>query len=68
MVNCNCWPFLGVALGFLSGVAQGTGKDFLRTANAEIVINRLYDACQKQPTKPMSLVLEEMARSLATDR
>jgi hypothetical protein len=54
----------GWALGFLSGVAQGTGVDILRGATAQSVTNRLYSACQDQPGRPMSLVLEEMARSL----
>jgi hypothetical protein len=54
----------GWALGFLSGVAQGTGVDILRGATAGGVTNRLYSVCRDQPGRPMSLVLEEMARSL----
>jgi hypothetical protein len=56
----------GWALGFLSGVAQGTGVDILRGATAEGVMNRLYRDCQKQPGGAVSVVLEEMARSLVT--
>jgi hypothetical protein len=54
----------GWALGFLSGVVQGTGVDFLKGATSEVVMNRLYADCKKAPTRPMSFVLEEMARSL----
>jgi hypothetical protein len=56
----------GWALGFLSGVAQGAGVDILRGATAESVMNRLYAACHSQPSRQMSLVLEEIARSLVT--
>lgn len=54
----------GWALGFISGVAQGTGVDILRGATTQGVMNRLYAECQKQPGQPMSLALEEMARTL----
>ncbi len=57
----------GWALGFLSGVAQGTGIDILRGATTQSVMSQLYDECSKQPNKPMSLVLEEMARSLVNN-
>lgn len=56
----------GWALGFLSGVAQGANVDILRGATARGVMNRLYSDCQKQPERPMSVVLEGMAHSLVT--
>ncbi len=58
----------GWALGFLSGVAQGAGTDILRNATAQGVMNRLYNDCKSQPAKPMSLVLEQMARSQMNGR
>jgi hypothetical protein len=58
----------GWALGFLSGVAQGTSADILRSASNESVMTRLYNECQKQPNKPMSVVLQEMARALVSGR
>jgi HdeA/HdeB family protein len=57
----------GWALGFLSGVAQGTGIDILRNETMESVIKRLYHDCHEQPTKPMSLVLEEIANTLVAN-
>jgi len=56
----------GWALGFLSGFAEGVGHDLLRGATAEAVVTRLYAACQRQPNSLMSIVLEEMARSLVS--
>jgi hypothetical protein len=54
----------GWAIGYVSGVAQGTGKDILRSANNLSVLNQVYDDCEKQPDKPFSLVLEELTRRL----
>jgi hypothetical protein len=54
----------GWALGYLSGVAQGSGVDFLRNEEAPKLFTRLYAGCSTQPTKPLSLVVEEMARAL----
>jgi hypothetical protein len=56
--------FSGWFLGFLSGMAQGTGIDFLRDANEEDLNKRLYDDCRAQPDKPLSSVVEEMAKKL----
>jgi hypothetical protein len=56
----------GWVLGFLSGFAEGAGRDILRGATAEAVMTRLYAACQRQPNRLMSMVLEEMARSLVS--
>lgn len=58
----------GWALGFMSGVAQGTNVDILRDATAQGVMSRLYSDCQKQPGRPMSVILEEIARSLVTGK
>jgi hypothetical protein len=54
----------GWALGYLSGVAQGSGVDFLRDEEAPKLFTRLYAGCSTQPSKPLSLVVEEMARAL----
>jgi hypothetical protein len=56
--------FSGWFLGFLSGMAQGTGIDFLRDANEEDLNKRLYDDCRAQPDKSLSSVVEEMAKKL----
>jgi hypothetical protein len=56
--------FSGWFLGFLSGMAQGTGIDFLRDANVEDLNKRLYEGCRDQPDKSLSSVVEEMAKSL----
>jgi hypothetical protein len=56
--------FSGWFLGFLSGMAQATGIDFLRDANEEALNKRLYDDCRDQPDKPLSSVVEEMAKKL----
>jgi hypothetical protein len=56
--------FSGWFLGFLSGMAQGTGIDFLRDANQEDLNKRLYEECRAQPDSPLSSVVEEMAKKL----
>jgi hypothetical protein len=58
----------GWATGFLSGVAQGAGVDFLRNENVETVVLRILAECRRQPTKLLSLTLEEMSRSLILNR
>jgi hypothetical protein len=58
--------FSGWFLGFLSGMAQGTGIDFLRDANEEDLNKRLYEKCREQPDQPLSSVVEEMAKELMT--
>jgi hypothetical protein len=50
--------------GFLSGVAEGTGIDFLRNENIEKLGPQVYNDCLKQPESPLSVVVEEIARSL----
>lgn len=56
--------YSGWFLGFLSGMAQGTGIDFLRDANQEDLNKRLYDECRAQPDQPLSSVVAEMAKKL----
>ena len=56
--------FSGWFLGFLSGMAQGTGIDFLRDANVDDLNKRLYEECRAQPDEPLSSVVEEMAKKL----
>jgi hypothetical protein len=54
----------GWALGFLSGVAQGTGIDFLRDQDGSKLLVRLYSECSKQLNELLSLAVEEMANAL----
>jgi hypothetical protein len=54
----------GWFLGFLSGMAQGTGIDFLRNADVEKLNHLLYDGCRAQPDRPLSVAAEEIAKSL----
>ena len=54
----------GWALGYLSGIAQQSGKDVLRGLTSEILMDRIADSCQRQPNKPMSSVVIEIANSL----
>jgi len=56
--------FSGWFLGFLSGMAQATGIDFLRDAKEEDLNKRLYEECRAQPDKSLSSVVEEMAKNL----
>jgi hypothetical protein len=54
------------ATGYLSGVAQGKGIDFLRRMESgnKSVIARLYVECRQQPEQLMSVVLERMSREM----
>jgi hypothetical protein len=56
----------GWATGYLSGVAQGAGIDFLRKVEPGngSVFMRLYQECRRQPQQLMSVVLEEMSRAM----
>jgi hypothetical protein len=58
----------GWTLGYLSGVAQGSGVDFLRNAEASKLFTRLYAGCSTQPSKSLSLAVEEMAREFLASR
>ena len=56
----------GWATGYLSGVAQGTGIDFLRQVepgNTSVFL-RLEKECQQQPSELLSIVLERMSRKM----
>jgi hypothetical protein len=54
----------GWAFGYLSGLAQQSGKDILRDVTSESLMDRLADACQRQPDKPMSSVVMEIGSAL----
>jgi len=54
----------GWALGYLSGIAQQSGRDILRDVTSESLMDRIADSCQRQPSKPMSSVVMEIANSL----
>ena len=70
----NEQPLLGAlggwAIGYLSGVAQGTGIDFLRNIkppNTEVFL-RIYAECRKRPSQLMSVVLEALSRQMIAER
>jgi hypothetical protein len=63
LIGLGGWP-----TGFVSGVAQGTGLDYLRNYDVTSVTQRLYDSCRRQPDKMLSLVAEELARSMITEQ
>lgn len=54
----------GWALGYLSGIAQQSGKDILRDVTSESLMDRIADSCQGQPNKPMSSIVMEIANAL----
>ena len=58
-------PLAGWVVGFFSGVAQGTGIDFLRNADTEELMTKVYATCKKQPNKSVSLASEEIANALS---
>jgi len=58
----------GWALGYLSGVAQGTGIDILRDAAAPDLFRQLYLVCKAQPRQLLSVALEGIARNLIAAR
>jgi len=59
MLNLGGW-----ALGYLSGIAQQSGKDLLRDVTSEALMDRIAESCQRQPAKPMSSIVMEIANSL----
>jgi hypothetical protein len=62
-VSLTAW-----SMGFFSGVAQGTGIDFLRNFDLASLTLRLIDSCRRQPDKLLSLAAEELARSMITEQ
>jgi hypothetical protein len=54
----------GWALGYLSGIAQQSGKDILHDVTSEGLMDRIADTCQRQPNRAMSSVVMEIANSL----
>jgi hypothetical protein len=58
----------GWATGFFSGVAQGTGIDYLRNYDVTSLTLRLAESCQRQPDKLLSLAAEELARTMITEQ
>ena len=53
----------GWALGYLSGVAEQSGKDILRDTTSEALMDRIAQTCQSQPQREMSSVVIEIANS-----
>jgi hypothetical protein len=54
----------GWALGYVSGVARQSGRDILRDVTSQGLMDRIADTCQRQPDKPMSSVVMEIANAL----
>lgn len=57
----------GWALGYLSGIAQQSGKDILHDVTSQGLMDRIADTCQRQPNRAMSSVVMEIANSLLAD-
>jgi HdeA/HdeB family protein len=54
----------GWALGYLSGVAQQSGKDILHDVTSQSVMDRIADACQRQPNRDLSSIVIEIGNAL----
>jgi hypothetical protein len=54
----------GWALGYLSGLAQQSGKDILHNVTGESLMDRIADSCQRQPSRAMSSVVMEIGNSI----
>ena len=54
----------GWALGYLSGIAQQSGKDILHDLTSESLMDRIAETCQHQPSSPMSTIVMAIANSL----
>jgi hypothetical protein len=54
----------GWALGYLSGIAQHSGKNILGPVTSESLMDKIADGCQRDPNRAMSTVVMELANSL----
>jgi hypothetical protein len=54
----------GWALGYLSGLAQHSGKDILHDVTSQSLMDRIADACERQPNRAMSAVVMELGNTL----
>ncbi|HLI20103.1 MAG TPA: hypothetical protein VKV32_03235 [Stellaceae bacterium] len=54
----------GWALGYWSALAEQSGKDLLRDASSEALLDKLATLCQAQPNTPMSSIVETIGREL----
>lgn len=54
----------GWALGYLSGIAQQSGKNILGQTTSESLMDRIAEGCQRDPNRAMSTVVMEIANSL----
>jgi hypothetical protein len=59
MLNLGGW-----ALGYLSGVAQQSGKNIIAQSTSETIMDRIAEGCQRDPNRAMSTVVMEIANSL----
>jgi len=54
----------GWALGYLSGVAQQSGKNILGQATSESLMDKIAESCQRDPNRAMSSVVMDIANAL----
>ncbi|HEX3970014.1 MAG TPA: hypothetical protein VHX19_01755 [Stellaceae bacterium] len=54
----------GWALGYLSGIAQQSGKNILGPVTSESLMDSIAESCQRDPSRAMSAVVMEMGNSL----
>jgi hypothetical protein len=54
----------GWVIGYLSGVAEGTRRDFLHNENVAGLTSRLYSDCLQRPEMPLSTATQQLARRL----
>jgi hypothetical protein len=54
----------GWALGYLSGIAQQSGKNILGPVTSESLMDNIAESCQRDPNRAMSAVVMEMGNSL----
>jgi hypothetical protein len=59
MLNLGGW-----ALGYLSGIAQQSGKNILGQATSESLMDSIAESCQRDPNRAMSAIVMEMGNSL----
>lgn len=59
MLNLGGW-----ALGYLSGLAQQSGKDILRQSTSQSLMDSIAETCQRQPKRAMSSVVMEIGSAL----
>jgi hypothetical protein len=59
MVDLGGW-----ALGFLSGVAQASGKDILGDTTSQAVMDRIAEECKSDQDRSITSIVENLSQSL----